>query len=108
MGGEERAAFSLHNSRLPQVAPGTRCYSAALDTFATNASAGALLVHEDDVHCLPRGNATCGPSSGAAQLQCFFPTPWNHTTQPCASQFYTCAAGVPSQVRQWTGLAGIE
>ena len=76
----------------------TRCYSAARDTYATSSSAGALLVHEDDLHCLPRGSVVCGPSDAVA-IKCYAPDAIAAGTTPgCTSKFYACAAGVPSQV----------
>ena len=105
--------INLPSALLRQVAEGTRCYAAALDTYGSGAPtdgtsalsyASALLVHENDVHCLPRDTVTCGPADQAI-LQCFFPASWNATLKPCASQFYTCSAGVPSQVRQSSVVA---
>ncbi len=85
------------------VAPGTLCYAAALDTYGEGFTgslsyASALLVHVDDVHCLPRETVVCGPADQDV-LQCFYRPGWNQTTKPCGNQFYTCSAGVPSQVR---------
>lgn len=71
-----------------QVALGTRCYN----------DGAAALVHEDDIRCLNSSSIYCDQSNQKA-LQCYFPPGWNVTKKPCASQFFTCAAGAPSQVR---------
>ena len=65
---------------LQAVAPGTRCYATsngALDPLASASAltyASAVLVHENDVHCLP--NTPCDPDGAApAVLHCYFPPP---------------------------------
>lgn len=93
---------------LQAVAAGTRCYSTtatgALDPNATSAAlayGSAVLVHENDVHCLT--GTPCDPEGGPAPvLRCYYPPAVagaSPTPRPaCASSYYLCAVGVPSQI----------
>ena len=60
---------------LQAVAPGTRCYgtkAGALDPDMTSSLAysSAVLVHENDVHCL--SNTQCDPFGTDTVLRCYF------------------------------------